>query len=452
MAIDVRFTLGSLYGLFSFWDESVSLFHLLCFGVLSMCVNIDIDNLKSSFLKYVISRGMVYQCTDLNSLDSLFSSSSSVGYIGFDCTAESLHIGSLVQIMFLRHMQKFGHKPLVLIGDITSKVGDPSGKNKSRALLSDDVVERNALGITEVIASFFSENKKPKFTRNSEWLGEMNCISFLREVGINFSVNKMLENETFRNRIKNEENLSFLEFSYPLFQSYDFVQLAKKYNCCVQIGGSDQWGNIVAGVDLARRFGIGSVFGLTTPLLTNFKGEKMGKTVEGAIWLTEKLYPTHDFWQYFRNVHDSDVRRFLCLLTDLELVEIDELCKHSGVSLNEAKKILATEVTRICRGEEAAESIGKSTVSFFENKDASLLRERTVSVSESSITLVSVLQLVGFASSNSEAKRIITAKGCRINNELVIDPSYLINKSHDKKFVLSFGKKKHVNVVIEWID
>ncbi|OEY86955.1 tyrosine--tRNA ligase [Wolbachia pipientis] len=409
---------------------------------------------KSDFLNFLEERGSLYQCTNITGLDQLLIQDNHiVAYIGFDCTAPSLHIGSMIQIMVLRSLQKFGYKPIVLLGGTTTKVGDPTGKDKARIVLPTEEVNRNINGIREALERiiFFGDGiSDAVIVNNEEWLDELGYIDFLCNIGTHVSVNNMLTFDSVRTRLEREQNLSFLEFNYMLLQAYDFTELSKRYGCRLQIGGSDQWGNIVNGIDLGRRLGLAELFGLTTPLILNHKGKKMGKTESGAIWINSRPY---DYWQYFRNIDDQDVGRFLRLLTDLPIDEIKKLELLQDQEINEAKKILATEATKICHGKEEAEYARSAAVAAFENKDSSLLHDYTLKKEQliRGIPLIDLLCLTGLESSKNTAKRLIQASGCRINDQIIQNIDYVISTKNfeDKSFIkLSSGKKRHIKVVI----
>ncbi len=408
--------------------------------------------LKSEFLSFINSRGYFYQCTNLEGLDKLMSNSSVTTYIGFDCTAPSLHIGSLVQIMMLRHLQKFGHKPIVLLGGCTTRIGDPTGKDKARVILNEDEIKSNTDGIKTTLERFIS-SADVTVVDNSSWLSDLKYIDFLRDIGRHFSINRMLNFESVKTRLEREQSLSFLEFNYMLLQAYDFVELNENYGCRLQIGGSDQWGNIVNGVELASKLNLPELFGLTTPLILTTTGKKMGKTAEGkTIWLDLKMCSPYDYWQYFRNVEDSDLSRFLLLFTELPLREIEKLESLGGQEINEAKKILATEATKICHGEDAAKSAESAAVANFENEDSSLLPNFSIEKQKmASISIIELLRITGLAESNGAAKRLISGGGCRVNDKIVDDQNHLIKLSdfNANEFIkLSAGKKRHIKVTL----
>ncbi|AHC38906.1 tyrosine--tRNA ligase [Ehrlichia muris] len=412
---------------------------------------------KSQFLSVLYSRGYFNQCTNVSALDQLMAQQCIRVYIGFDCTAKSLHIGSLVQIMVLRYLQKFGHKPIVLLGDGTTKIGDPSGKDKSRVMLSANEIEENTLGICEVLKKFIvfgNGTHDALLVRNTEWLDDLNYIEFLRDIGKHFSVNNMLTFDSVRLRLEREQNLSFLEFNYMLLQSYDFVELNRRHNCLLQIGGSDQWGNIVSGVELGRKLKLPELFGLTTNLVLTSSGEKMGKTAQGAVWLDGSMYNPVDYWQYFRNVKDEDVGRFLKLFTELSLDEIKELELLQGHEINEAKKILATEATKICHGKQIAQSIANDALKVFEHNDDSGLSAFYVSKCdvELGLPIIKLLQISGMEKTSSSARRLINGRGCKINDVVLVDMNYKLSLKDfcNTYYVkLSCGKKRHLKIMLE---
>ena len=326
---------------------------------------------RSEFARAVVERGFVHQVTDLEGLDRFAAGDRVVAYVGFDCTADSLHVGHLVSIMLLRWLQRTGHRPIALIGGGTTKVGDPSGKDESRQLLDEATIARNIRGIRRSLESFLEFGERPDqalVANNAEWLDELRYIEFLRGYGRHFTVNRMLTFESVKQRLEREQPLTFLEFNYMIMQAYDFLELARRYGCQLQMGGSDQWGNIVNGVELGRRVDGRELFGLTTPLITTASGAKMGKTAQGAVWLNEDRLSSFDYWQYWRNVDDADVGRFLRLFTELPLAEIERLEALAGAELNDAKKILADEATRLCRGEMAAAPQREQARGIFERK------------------------------------------------------------------------------------
>ena len=407
---------------------------------------------KSELLRTIVARGYLHQCTDLEGLDALAVAQPIVGYIGFDCTADSLHVGSLVPIMLLRHLQQTGHRPVVLLGGGTTMIGDPSGKDSGRKLLSDDEINRNMLGIRQIFERFVKFGEGPTdavLVNNAEWLCDLNYVKFLRNYGRHFSVNRMLSFDSIKLRLEREQPLSFLEFNYMVLQAYDFLELARRYACVLQLGGSDQWGNIVNGVELGRRVENKSLFGLTSPLLQTASGEKMGKTALGAVWLNEERLSNYDYWQYWRNVEDADVGRFLRLFTELPLQEIERLENLEGAEINDAKILLADHATTLCRGVDAAESASRTARDTFERRG---LGDElpTYSVPTESlldgIGVIEVFQLVGLGQSNGEIRRLIRGGGARINDVAVNSENSSVTMDDlDKNRVvkLSAGKKRH---------
>ncbi|WFW29985.1 MAG: tyrosine--tRNA ligase [Wolbachia endosymbiont of Menacanthus eurysternus] len=412
---------------------------------------------KSEFLNFIKEREYLYQCTNIEELDQLLTQNNYiVAYIGFDCTAPSFHIGHLIHIMMLRHLQKFNYKPIILLGGGTTKVGDPSGKDKTRNILSTDDIDRNMTNIKKKLKKIISFNNKktsPIIVNNADWLNDIKYIDFLRSIGIYFSINRMLNFDSIKIRLKRKQNLSFLEFNYMLLQAYDFIKLNKKYGCRLQIGGADQWGNIVNGIELGKKLNLPKLFGLTTPLLLNAQGKKMGKTENKTIWLDSKMLKPYDYWQYFRNINDQNVGRFLRLLTDLPINEIKKLESLKNQEINEAKKILATEVTKICHGRKEAKLAQSTAVSTFDNKDNSLLPKYTITKEQitNGISLINILHNTGLEPSKCAAKRLIQNNGCKINDIIVNDTNYVINFNNFKyhPFIkLSAGKKRHIKIVI----
>ncbi len=407
---------------------------------------------RSEFIQNVVDRGYMHQCTDLDALDSLAKDKIVSAYIGFDCTAPSLHAGSLVQIMMLRLLQRCGHKPIVLMGGGTTKIGDPSGKDESRQLLDDAAIAANMAGIKNVFAKFLSFGDGPTdavMVNNDDWLKDLQYLPFLRDYGRHFSVNRMLGFESVKLRLEREHNLSFLEFNYMILQAYDFLELSRRHDCLLQMGGSDQWGNIVGGVDLGRRLDQRDMFGLTTPLLTTSSGAKMGKTAAGAVWLNADMLSPYDYWQYWRNTEDADVGKFLRLFTDLPLAEINELESRQGVELNEVKKRLASEVTAMCHGAEAAAEAAETARRTFEEGG---LGEGLPSTDvakadlQSGIAVFELFKLAGLAASNGEARRLIKGGGARLNDEKISDETQTITTAdlNDEGIIkLSAGKKRH---------
>ena len=402
---------------------------------------------NSEFLNIMNERGFIHQITDKKNLQKEMIYGSVTGYIGFDCTAPSLHVGSLIQIMMLRWFQKTGNKPIVLMGGGTTKVGDPSGKDSARPLLSSEKIKFNKEKIKTIFEKFlkFGENDNDAIiVDNADWLEDLNYISFLRDYGSNFSVNKLINLESVKLRLEREQNLSFLEFNYSLLQAFDFLQLSKNYNCKIQMGGSDQWGNIVTGIDLVRKASSKQVFGLTSPLLTTSSGSKMGKTANGAIWLNNDRLSDWDFWQYWRNTQDLDVIKFLKLFTELPISEICKLEKLKGAEINEAKIILANEVTKLCRSAEIAEKISSSSANLF-SKSETDDNLPSVKVTISTISLIEALKILNFLNSNGEARRLIKGNGAKINDVVINDENYILTNTDYKngKVKISYGKKKH---------
>ncbi|WP_068081906.1 tyrosine--tRNA ligase [Novosphingobium rosa] len=399
---------------------------------------------KSDLLRLLSERGYVHQMTDAHALDALAQKQIVTGYIGFDPTAASLHVGSLVQIMLLRRMQQAGHKPIVLMGGGTGKIGDPSFKDEARKLMTDEIIASNVASIRRIFERFLTFGDGPTdaiMVDNAEWLDQLGYISFLREVGQHFSVNRMLSFDSVKLRLDREQSLSFLEFNYMILQGYDFRELAKRFDCRLQMGGSDQWGNIVNGIELARRMDGKEVFGVTTPLLTTADGQKMGKSLNGAVWLNEDALPAYDFWQYWRNVDDRDVGRFLRLFTDLPLDEIARLEALPGNQINDAKVVLANEVTAMARGREAAEAAQATAAATFAGGGLGADLP-TFTVPAEGITITDALVGIGFAASRGEAKRLIAGGGARLDGESVSDETQLVNLSSGEVRI-SAGKKKH---------
>ena len=414
---------------------------------------------KSDFVNTVFERGFVQDCSDIDALDTLANRTILTAYIGFDCTAPSLHAGSLLPIMLLRWLQKTGHQPIVLMGGGTTKVGDPSGKDKSRQLLSLKNINENMLGIRNIFSKYLTFGNAPTdaiMVNNAEWLDKLNYIEFLRNYGRHFTINRMLKFDSVKLRLDREQPLSFLEFNYMILQAYDFLELARRYNCQMQMGGSDQWGNIINGVELGRRVDQTSLFGLTSPLLTSASGAKMGKTADGAIWLgnssshSDFQTSAYEFWQYWRNTEDRDVGRSLRLFTELPLEEIVKLETLTGAELNEAKKVLATNVTAMCHGQIAADEAALTAQQTFEAGDASLyLKTYQLALSdlESGIKAIEILFLTGMAKSRGEARKLIKGGGCRVNDVIVENEVQIVKSediNNDGVIKLSAGKKRHM--------
>jgi tyrosyl-tRNA synthetase len=397
----------------------------------------------SSLLRTLDERGFIHQMTDAEGLDALSSREVVPGYIGFDATAPSLHVGSLTQIMMLRRLQQAGHKPIVLMGGGTSKIGDPSFKDEARKLLTADTINANIASIRTVFERFLTFGDGPTdavLVDNADWLDKLEYIPFLREIGQHFSVNRMLSFDSVRLRMEREQSLSFLEFNYMILQGYDFLELSRRAKCRLQLGGSDQWGNIVNGVELARRVDGTQVFGLTTPLLTTADGGKMGKTEKGAVWLNADLLGPYDYWQFWRNTQDADVGKFLRRFTDLPVDEIARLEALGGAEINEAKKVLADLTTTMLHGEEAARAAAETARATFE-EGASGEALPTLAVPEGSIALADALVSLGLTASKKEARRLIAQGGARVDGEAVTDEQAVVSVSGQVR--LSAGKKKH---------
>ncbi len=404
--------------------------------------------LKSDFLRVLTERGYIHQQTDAAGLDSQAAAGVVSAYIGFDATADSLHVGSLVQIMLLRRLQQTGHRPIVLMGGGTTKVGDPSGRDESRQLLTDEQINANIAGIREIFAHFLRFDDSPTgaiMVNNDDWLSGLMYIPFLRDIGRHFSINRMLTMDSVKLRLEREQPLSFLEFNYMILQGYDFVELNKRYGCTLQMGGSDQWGNILQGVELGRRVRGRDLFGLTSPLITTGSGAKMGKTASGAVWLSDRRLSAYDYWQFWRNTEDNDVGRFLRMFTDLPLAEIARLEQLPGAEINEAKKILATETTRLCRGDEAAREAAGTAAKAFAGAAADGLPTMTLD-SGAQIPVLEAVVALGMAASKSEARRLIDQGGVKLNDQPVQSSTATISSADlDERGTarLAVGKKRH---------
>ena len=406
----------------------------------------------NKFLKEFTERGYFFQCTNEQDLSKLLDNSKIKGYIGFDCTAESLHVGSLLQIMCLRLLQKHGHQPIVLLGGGTTRIGDPSGKDKTRAMLDEKTIEKNILNIKKIFKIFLdskNKNTKPIFVNNYKWLKELNYISFLRDIGKHFTINKMLSFDSVKLRLEREQSLSYMEFNYMILQAYDFLELNNKENCLLQIGGSDQWGNIVNGVDLIKRYSNNQAYGLTTPLITLSSGAKMGKTESGAIWLDKKLLSPYDYWQFWRNTDDKDVLKFLKIFTDIELQEIEKI---KNKNINELKILLANLCTEMLHGDKEAKLSEETAKKTFEEKSLGLglpvvkINQNQI---DQKIDIINLIVLSKLETSKSETRRIIKNNGVKINNVTINDEKFLITNNlfdNEKKLKLSLGKKRHVKV------
>ncbi|MGC6517198.1 MAG: tyrosine--tRNA ligase [Candidatus Puniceispirillaceae bacterium] len=414
------------------------------------------SDLTSDFLKILTSRGYMHQATNLEGLDERAAQGMVTGYIGFDCTANSLHVGSLVQIMMLRLMQRTGHKPIVVMGGGTTKVGDPSGKDEARPLLSDADIENNKQGIKKIFEKYLTFGDGPTdaiMVDNSDWLDALSYIRFLRDFGSHFSINRMMGMESVKLRLDREQNLSFLEFNYAILQAYDFLELRRRYGCELQMGGSDQWGNIVTGIDLTRRVDSQEIFGITSPLITTASGAKMGKTAGGAIWLNEERLSAFDFWQFWRNTEDADVGRFLRLFTELPLDEIARLEAFEGADINQAKIILANEATRLCHGDEAARAAEKTALETFAKGQMADGLPQVVMPQDEAVGLLVIDAFIkaGLGASKGEVRRLIKGGGARINGTAVTGDDGVLQEADftDGKCQLSAGKKRHALIIIE---
>ncbi len=411
--------------------------------------------MKNKFLQEMQDRGYLNQCTDIEKLVEICNKKSIIGYIGFDCTARSLHVGSLLQIMILRLMQKYGHRPIVLLGGGTTLIGDPSGKDSTRKILEQKEIKNNIKSIKKVFNKVLNtSNKKvaPVFVDNAEWLTKLNYIKFLRETGSHFTINKMLTFDSVKLRLEREQSLSYMEFNYMILQAYDFYQLFKNKNCILQIGGSDQWGNIINGVDLIRRKLQKDAFGLTSPLITLASGAKMGKTEKGAIWLNEDLVSPYDYWQFWRNTDDRDVKRFLNFFTEIEPIEIENIFKKEK-NINNLKILLANEATKILHGNDASKKAEHSSKVTFERGGlGSDLPEIKINSSDmkKGINILDLIANNKILSSKSEARRVIANKGIKINDKVIDDEKKMLVLKDFKKniFKLSYGKKKHFLIKI----
>ncbi|HEY1795123.1 MAG TPA: tyrosine--tRNA ligase [Stellaceae bacterium] len=410
---------------------------------------------KSPFLSVAIERGYFNQCTDTDALDERLGAGVVTAYIGYDCTADSLHIGSLLGIMLLRRFQQSGHKPIVLMGGGTTRIGDPSGKDEARPLLTDEDIARNMAGIRRVFAQFLEFGDGPTdavMVNNADWLDELRYIPLLRDIGRHFSVNRMLTQDSVKLRLDREQPLSFLEFNYTILQAYDFVELARRFGCALQMGGSDQWGNIVAGVELGRRVAGKTLFGLTTPLMATASGVKMGKSVGGAVWLNAERLSAYDYWQYWRNAEDADVGRFLRLYTELPIGEIARLERLADSEINDAKKVLATEATALCHGRAAADAAAETARSVFEEgasdeglPQVGVPRDRLAG----GVPAFELFVLAGLGASNGEARRLIRGGGARVNDAVVTTETQAVSLADvaaGGAIKLSAGRKRHALV------
>ena len=411
---------------------------------------------KSEFLRIIIQRGFLADCTDLQGLDDALIKGPVSGYIGFDLTATSLHIGNLVQIMLLRWLQKTGHRPITLMGGGTTKVGDPSGKDEMRKIISVEQINANADGIRQVFSNYISYGDQPTdspLVNNAEWLDKLGYIDFLRDIGKHFTINRLLAFESVKSRLDREQPLSFIEFNYMLLQAYDYLELNRRFGCVLQMGGSDQWGNIVSGADLIRRVDGAEAFGLTTPLVTRADGKKMGKSADGAVWLNEDRMSSYEFWQWWRNVGDADVGKFLKMFTELEITECERLGALEGAEINAAKIILANEVTTLCHGADAAAAAEATSREVFERGGAGDdLPTLALSAAEvgDGISIVQLITRSGLAKSGKDAKRLIAEGGAKVNDTALSDAGMMIAVGDlGKPIKLSAGKKRHALVVLQ---
>jgi tyrosyl-tRNA synthetase len=409
---------------------------------------------RSDILATLEARGFIDQCTDAAGLDTLAMAGPVTAYIGFDCTASSLHVGSLVPIMMLRWLQRTGHRPIVLMGGGTTKVGDPSGKDETRQLLTDAQIAANMAGIRQVFTRFLEFGDGPTgavMVNNADWLDPLAYIPFLREIGRHFTINRMLGFESVKLRLEREQPLTFLEFNYMILQGYDFLELSRRQGCRLQMGGSDQWGNIVNGIELGRRIDQTALFGLTTPLITTASGAKMGKTAAGAVWLNPDRVSPYTYWQYWRNTEDADVGRFLRLFTELPLDEIERLERLPGAEVNQAKKVLAFEATRLCHGEAAAHEAAETARRTFED-GAAAEGLPTVEISAArfgdggGVAIVELLVTSGLAPSKGEARRLIKGGGARLDDAVITDEAALVHAASGTTLKLSAGRKRHALV------
>ena len=410
----------------------------------------DVPIFRSDFLRTFVERGAYYDCSAPQDLDSLFLKERVTAYIGFDCTAKSMHIGNLVQLMTLRRLQQAGHRPILLMGGGTTKAGDPSGKDETRLILTPEHIEQNKQSMVGGVKHLLKFGNGPSdaiMVDNADWLDKLEYIAFLREVGKHFSVNRMLTMESVKLRLDREQPMSFLEFNYSIMQAYDYVELYKRYGCRLQSCGSDQWGNVVSGIDLGRRMESVQLFGLSTPLITTSSGAKMGKSVAGAVWLNKDMLSVYDYWQFWRNTEDGDVGRFMRIFTDLPIAEVLRLEKLQGAELNEAKKILATEATAVLHGRDAALAASETARRTFE--EGTLAEGLPTISARLPEGILNLAVACGLAVSNSEARKLIANNGLRINDVSVSDPKLIVNAgdvTSDGVVKLSSGKKKHVLV------
>ena len=405
----------------------------------------------NKFLKEFKNRDFFYQCTDEIELSQMLDKNKIKAYIGFDCTAESLHVGSLLQIMCLRLLQKYGHQPIVLLGGGTTRIGDPSGKDKTRKILSEKEIEKNSKNIKKILSKFLdnkNKNLKPIFVDNYKWLKKLNYISFLRDIGKHFTINKMLTFESVKTRLDREQSLSYMEFNYMILQAYDFLELNKKVNCVLQIGGSDQWGNIVNGVELIKRHSNKKVFGLTTPLITLASGSKMGKTADGAVWLDKKFLSPYDYWQFWRNTDDRDVIKFLKFFTNLEISEIEKI---KNQNINDLKILLANHSTSMLHGEKIAKNCEQAAKEVFSggNLGSNLPSIKITSKNfNQKMSIIDLVILSKLEKSKSEIRRLIKGNAIKIDNQIISDEKFLVNNELFKEnyIKLSIGKKRHIKI------
>jgi len=425
----------------------------LIFFLIKICILCNY-NLMNKFLKEFKDRGFFYQCTNEVELSSLMDKEKIKAYIGFDCTAESLHVGSLLQIMCLRMLQKNGHRPIVLLGGGTTRIGDPSGKDKTRKILTEDEIEKNIRNIKNILESFLENNDlstKPIFVNNYSWLKNLNYISFLRDIGKHFTINRMLTFDSVKTRLEREQSLSYMEFNYMILQAYDFLELNKNENCVLQIGGSDQWGNIVNGVELIKRHSNKQSFGLTTPLITLATGAKMGKSENGAIWLDKKLLSAYDYWQFWRNTDDRDVIKFIKIFTDLEISKIETIKDND---INELKILLANKATTMLHGEKAAQNSEQAATEVFSgnllgsNSPSIKIKEKDI---DKKINIIDLVILSKLENSKSEIRRLIKGNAIKINDETISDEKLIINQNlfSENYLKLSIGKKRHIKIQID---
>ncbi len=400
-------------------------------------------------------RGFIHQCTNEEELSNLIENKKIKFYIGFDCTAKSLHVGSLIQIMIMKLFQKYGHVPIILIGKGTTKIGDPSGKDETRKMLSDDEINANGKNLEKVFSKFLNMSENKTLIRdNAKWLQKLNYVDFLRDYGKHFTINKMLSFDSVKIRLEREQSLSFVEFNYMIFQAYDFYELNKTDDCALQIGGSDQWGNIVNGVELIRRVNDNNAYGLTTPLLTNANGDKMGKTADGAVWLDEDMLSPYDYWQFWRNVDDRDVIKFIKLFTVMDLKKINELEKNNK-NINELKVLLANEATKLLHGETESQKAEKVATELFSkdtmSDDMPTLRLKADEVKQKQY-LSDLIVRMEMASSKSESRKLIRGNGVKVNRKPISDEMYVISQSDLEKedgILISVGKKRHFKITLD---